>query len=206
MKQKDLNDLFKHKGFNAVWAKLKGHGPARWQLAVHWCEDRIRHIQKRPRSDAQDAARWQAALKVYGKHLAKARKKAHKGDAVKFKRWMLNGHPGNIEDCVKRAIARVVTKHDNVYVTATTDGTHAIGSYHYPANNPNPRNRGKKGRAADFGGTNWYAAFQSEKARGCSGYLELFGPQAGYIKNGVCLSGTSPDVPNHTHDAPMESN
>lgn len=185
-----LNRRYKQGGFDAIWAWLKGHGPYRTRLALHWVEDRIRNIKNRPRDKQGDLERWQVARKVYAKRLARQRKT----QKPKFQRWMLNGHPGNVQAQVKRAIARVLVRHDNVYVTATTDGVHATNSYHY------------RGMAVDFGGTNWYSAFRSEKARGCSGYYELFGPQTGYIKNGQCLSGTSPDVPNHTHDAPIPTN
>lgn len=187
--QIDLNRLFERDGFNAVWAALKGHGPKRWRLGVHWVEDRIRHIKKRPRNNAQDLERWHAALLVYNKHLKRARRKHGK---PKFRRWMLNGHPGNIQPQVKAAIAVVITAygHEGVYVTATTDGTHAVGSYHY------------RSMAVDFGGVPWLKAFEILIKQGCSNFLELFGPPTGYCKDGGHYDGTSPDVPNHTHAAP----
>lgn len=192
---KDLNRLFKRDGFNAVWERLKGHGPARWQLAVEWVEDRIRHIKKRPRSDAQDLERWNKARRVYRRRLKRARKHVREGRRPKFHRWMLNGHPNDIQPQVKRVIAIVIGAlgDDGVYVTATTNGTHATFSYHY------------RHMAVDFGGVNWIKAFDLLRRFGCQSFHELFGPPSGYCKEGYAQAGTSPDVPNHTHAAPMES-
>lgn len=85
---------------------------------------------------------------------------------VRFQKWMLNGHPGNITWRVKRAIVRGVNH--GLYVTSTTGGRHAPGSYHY------------KGRAVDMGGS-WdnMARFQWSELRRFRRWrkiVELIGP------------------------------
>lgn len=209
-KQKHLNELFDHGGFNSVWGFLKGHGPKRWQLGVEWVEDRIRHIRKRPRSDQSSVERWQKAEVVYKRHLAKERKKhkrSHgKSTQPKFHKRYLNGHPGHITGELERAIARAVVLH-GACVTATTDGTHVTTSFHYPRNNGSHGYSDDLGHAADFGGTlDQYGGFYAaEKARGCENYDELFGPGDGYCDDCALHPGAAPDNPNHCHCAPKHT-
>jgi hypothetical protein len=198
-----------------VYGWARGHGPHRWRLALHWTQDHVRRLRGRltrhplphdTREELQrQKERWESAQKVFAKKLAAARERHRQhGDDPKFETYMLNGHPGNVVAAVKQEIARAVVLR-NAYVTATTDGTHATTSLHYPANNPDPATRAKNlGRAADHGGPTeaWEGHFNDELKRGASNYVELFGPPTPYVKNGALIKGTSPDTPNHCHCAP----
>jgi hypothetical protein len=61
----------------------------------------------------------------------------------RFRKHMLNGHPGNVSRAVKRAIVRGVNA--GLVVTSTTDGVHSPTSLHSPSG---PLRRG---RAVDLG-------------------------------------------------------
>ena len=93
----------------------------------------------------------------------------------RFRPWMLNGRPGNVNRRIKRTIRRAVNA--GLHVTSTTGGRHSPGSYHYA------------GKAVDVSGT-WdrMVAFQRaeyRRTRWRSGYLELFGPDNAHnLKNG----------------------
>lgn len=112
---------------------------------------------------------------------------------------MLNGHPGNVTRAVKRFIRRGVAA--GLVVTATTDGQHAAGSYHY------------SGRAADLAAPMtrvgiwrmkifYRREYRREKVNPGTQYLELFGPGRHYVKNGQRLPGQFPAHENHVHGAP----
>jgi lysozyme len=126
---------------------------------------------------------------------------------LRFKRSMLNGHPGNVTRAVRRVIIRGVNQ--GLVVTSTTDGGHSRTSWHFT----------KPGGAVDFGlpahligtdaGRALMVAFQGWLlAQGASNYHELFGPDnALNVKNGVKI--TLPDGSalenqhdNHVHVAP----
>lgn len=123
---------------------------------------------------------------------------------AKLGRWddrMLNGHPGNVTPAVKRFIRRGVAS--GLVCTATTNGTHATGSYHYM----------RPGRAGDMaapmtriGLWRMKMFYRREVKRelhdGGTQYLELFGPGKTYIKNGRRLPGQFPGHGNHVHGAP----
>lgn len=113
--------------------------------------------------------------------------------ANKFRASMLNGHPGNVTREVKAAIVRATKA--GLIVTSTTDLTHSPTSLHY---------RKPKGQAVDVAGPyDKMIAFQrSELARGAEHYLELFGPDSFYVKNGVKRSGAFPAHGDHVHVAP----
>jgi hypothetical protein len=102
----------------------------------------------------------------------------------------LNGHPGNISDNTEEVIAYAVGRFHMV-VTATTDGTHAPGSWHY------------EGRAVDL----WHSsvstmiAFQNFAAGKWPNALEIFGPDDFYIKDGRRYAGAFPDHGDHDHVA-----
>lgn len=125
---------------------------------------------------------------------------------TRFKRSMLNGHPGNIARAVRRVIVRG-TNH-GLIVTSTTDGAHAPTSWHYIRP---PRNF--RGRAVDFGharpGTPEAraaeVAFQRDliETHGPGAFHELFGPDnALNVKNGVVVAlgeGTPLETLHDTH-------
>jgi hypothetical protein len=126
---------------------------------------------------------------------------------AKLGRWdnrMLNAHPGNVTPAVKRFIRRGVAA--GLVCTATTNGTHAQGSYHYQ------RWHGK-GRAADLAAAMtriglwrmkrfYRREYRREKAGRGTQYMELFGPGAHYVKNGQRLPGQFPGHTDHVHGAP----
>lgn len=107
---------------------------------------------------------------------------------VEFKPWMANGHPYKcLSDKLKYGIA-VGVVHFKVVVTATTDGTHTVGSWHY------------KCRAVDFGGPlSNLPAWERYLLNHHTKALEIFGPLLRWIKNGVEYKGPAPDNPNHVH-------
>lgn len=119
--------------------------------------------------------------------------------AVRFHRWMLNGHAGNVTPACKRFIVRATRA--GLVVTSTTGGAHAATSYHY------------SGRAVDVGlpgpligtakGKRRMVRFQRAEARHPSRFLELFGPANSLcVKNGRRLSlaeGTALEDLHDTH-------
>jgi hypothetical protein len=106
-----------------------------------------------------------------------------------FEPYMLNGHPGNVTQDIKNFIYRAYKA--GLYVTSTTGGTHASTSWHY------------HGRAVDVAGAySKMVAFQNAEAnRSPHSFLELFGPDSFYIKNGVRIGGAFPDHGDHVHGA-----
>lgn len=132
--------------------------------------------------------------------------------ATQFSKDMLNGCPGNINRRCRRVIIRGVNH--GLVVTATTNGTHAPGSWHRILP---PRNF--LGAAVDFGhmrpGTKEAreeeAAFQRDLIRthGAKAFRELFGPDNGWnVRNGVRVplgEGTPLESQhdNHVHVAPF---
>jgi hypothetical protein len=123
-----------------------------------------------------------------------------------FQPWMLNGHPGNINEPCKRAIVRGVRA--GLVVTSTTDGGHADESLHFV------------GQAVDFGvrpsevgspgAMKHKEKFQrKEFARGVRNYRELYGPSNFHnAKNGVRTdliegSGLEQNHDTHVHVSPF---
>jgi hypothetical protein len=127
----------------------------------------------------------------------------HRRRVGTFRSDMLDGHPGDVGDQVKRFIAlayKWAELNDAVCtVTATTDGTHAPGSWHY---------HDPLGWAVDliFATVAQMEEFQTwvaEKSeRGPKDWLELFGPADFYVKNGDRIVGHFPDHGDHVHGAP----
>lgn len=130
----------------------------------------------------------------------------HRRRVGTFTTAMLDGHPPNIADQVKRCIALAYKFADQrgyvCTVTATTDGRHAPGSWH----NPTPL-----GKAVDliFATVDQMAEFQVFVLNHTSGtaadFLELFGPARFYVKNGSTVDVSFPDHGDHNHIAPAES-
>lgn len=120
-----------------------------------------------------------------------------------LRRLHFDGHPRDITHSLYPVI--VLAHKCGLIVTATTDGTHTPGSYHYPYNSSDGL-----GHAVDFGnavpGTGAarkrMIRFQSavSKKYGAKS-LEIFGPGPYYYKNGVRYSGSFPDHQDHVHVA-----
>lgn len=94
--------------------------------------------------------------------------------AVRFHDWMLQGHPGNVTPACRRFIVRATRA--GLIVTSTTDGSHAVRSFHFT----------KPGSAVDVGlpgplvgtkkGRDRMVRFQRREARHPSRFNELYGP------------------------------
>lgn len=171
-----------------------------------------RALRKRARAIHRDnlsfAARWGRRARWLKQRIVTVHKK-RVGD---FHQGMLNGHPGNITAHCKRYIAAAhkwADQHGTFYlVTATTDGTHATNSNHYP---DSPQNDGEHGNAVDG-----VCATVEEMAE-CQTWLEdhtpnderdfneSFGPAGHYVKDGVRFEGHFPDHGDHTHGSPRPS-
>lgn len=116
---------------------------------------------------------------------------------------MLNGHPSDVTDAVRKYIMRGVAA--GLVCTSTRDGGHAATSYHYT----------RPGRAADLGLRTFSLtsrrkrlAFQRAEALHAERYDELFGPDnQANVKNARRLTlqeGTALEQmhDNHVHGAP----
>lgn len=120
-------------------------------------------------------------------------KKGRERRRFRFHFWMLNGHPGNVRWRVKRAIVRGVNR--GLYVTSTTDGTHAPGSYHY------------SGRAVDMG-ANTRAKMVShqlaelKRFRRWHRHKEIIGPD----NRAIVLRGAETDLAEGTSLEQMHDN
>ena len=130
----------------------------------------------------------------------------HKRRVGTFHVGMLDGHPGNIADQDKRFIAlayRFAREKGYVCtVTATTDGTHAVNSWHY--HHP-------LGWAVDliFATVGQMEEFQrwvvDRTEHDDADWLELFGPADFYVKDGLRVHEHFPDHGDHVHGAPKPS-
>ncbi len=129
----------------------------------------------------------------------------HKRRVGTFHVGMLDGHPANINDACKRLVALAYKFADQrgyiCTVTATTDGTHAPGSWH----NPTPL-----GHAIDliFATVAQMEEFQrfclSHTSGGADDFHELFGPAGFYVKEGTVVNAHFPDHGDHDHIAPRD--
>lgn len=120
-----------------------------------------------------------------------------------FRPSMLDGHPGNIADEVKRVIALAYKFADQrgyvCTVTATTDGTHAPNSWHYP----NPLGHAVDLVFATVGQMEEFQHFALEHTDdGAGDFHELFGPAGFYVKEGAVVDAHFPDHGDHDHIAP----
>lgn len=106
------------------------------------------------------------------------------------------GKSSNVSRATKRCIARAV--YAGLYVTSTTGGQHASGSWHYAR------------KAVDVAGT-WDRMVEFQRAelrRGAGKYNELFGPDnAACVKNGSRVTlgegtGLEDQHDTHVHAAP----
>ncbi len=125
------------------------------------------------------------------KHRRKHKRRPRRKYSWRHINW--HGHPPLpiYRIALRRRLAWVLNRHPNVYVTATTDGVHAAGSYHYQKRavdlgSDDPQNEPEKKAFADLA-ARWHS------------WAELFGPLGFYIKNGVRYSGMFPGHGDHTH-------
>jgi hypothetical protein len=146
---------------------------------------RKRHIKKR--------LKFYVAKKTkLRKKWEQAKKKHEEGRGTKFETWMLNGCPNVLSDDEEEALALAVVVYDQV-CTATSNGGHAVGSYHFYS----------PGRAFDCAGV-YYKMQECQRgmrAKWGFAFRELFGPDGWYLKNGAQYSGTFPGHYDHCHVA-----
>jgi hypothetical protein len=93
---------------------------------------------------------------------------------------------------LRRRLRWVLYYFPKVYVTATTNGTHSAGSWHYSAH------------AVDLGSSDPQNRPEKKAQRGLhekfgNNFKELFGPGAFYVKDGAYVSAHFPDHGDHTH-------
>lgn len=146
-----------------------------------------------------------ARLGIKARRAMQKARNIHRRRVGTFTTAMLDGHPANIGDPVKRLIALAYKFADQrgyvCTVTATTDGTHAPGSWH----NPTPL-----GKAVDliFATVAQMEEFQQwaveRSPDGDDDWHELFGPANFYVKEGSRIVGHFPDHGDHLHGAPTE--
>jgi len=142
-------------------------------------------------------------LGIRARRLKQRAANIHRQRVGTFNTAMLDGHPANISDQVKRVIAAgykfAAQKGYVCTVTATTDGTHAPGSWH----NPTPLGKAVDLIFATVGQMEEFMAYLVEHSPdGVGDFLELFGPDDWYVKNGSKVAGAFPDHGDHDHIAP----
>ena len=134
------------------------------------------------------------------KAIEKLKKLVHaEAQRIESQRVDWSGHPplsGNVKDCARTAL----NAHPDLYITATTDGTHSPGSYHYQRKAFDAGSSGVYGEAPEI-------AAQEALARkyGYAHFMELFGPAGWYVKNGTRYEGIFPNHGDHLHAAPYSS-
>jgi hypothetical protein len=144
-----------------------------------------------------------ARLGVKARRAIQKARNIHRRRVGTFNTAMLDGHPGNISDEVKRVIA-LANKfaHQKGYactVTATTDGRHAPGSWH----NPTPLGKAVDLIFATVGQMEEFQRFCLEHTDdGADDFHELFGPAGFYVKEGQVVNAHFPDHGDHDHIAP----
>lgn len=160
-------------------ASLKKHSAA---------YDRLKKSQKVRRAWRRRRIRWdkKAIIKLNG--LIK------KAAAEQHVDW--SGHPPLNYVPIVDAARFALNVSPGLFITATTDGTHSPGSWHY------------RSRAFDGGSDGSHGEDPEKKAQqalldkfGASHFAELFGPLPWYVKNGVLYSGVFPGHSDHLHVA-----
>jgi hypothetical protein len=148
--------------------------------------------RKRRRKAQKRVAWWLRRRTTVRKQFKAAKEKWDKEHRLDFEPWMLNGCPNIDNDKLKQVIAYVVVACDQ-YITATTNGTHAPGSFHYID------------EAVDWGaGSVSSMQTAAVKTRGHFGrehFLEFFSPCNWWIKYGVEYPGYFPGHGDHGHTA-----
>lgn len=166
---------------------------------IDFLNERIKNRNKKLRARIVRKRHIKKRLRFYVVKKTKARKKWQKAKerheqnkGVKFETWMLNGCPNTLSSDEEEALALAVVGYDQT-CTATSNGGHATGSYHYY----NPC------RAFDCAGV-YYKMQECQRAmREKWGYAfrELFGPDGWYLKNGSYVGAQFPGHTNHCHVA-----
>jgi hypothetical protein len=153
-------------------------------------------MAKQPAKKRSPAKRKAKTQKVKAKQHREAVARKERKRKQRLYRIDWNGCPPLPVTRVKlrRRTAAVLNAHPHLYITATTNGDHAAGSYHYLA------------RAVDFGSN--YANNGPEKKayawlKRIYGYAwaELFGPGNWYVKDGQIAAGQFPGHTDHVHIA-----
>lgn len=173
-----LNRLFRRRGFGGVWGWAKGHGPARWRLALYWAEDRLRWLRKKPRTPKEAEERWGVAIRVYRRRYERARRRHGE---PRWHRSMANGCDARVNDRVKAFVARGVVNFD-CYATSL------FRTFVPPGGSPTSYHL--RHMAGDMAGARMEEFQESEYRRGKGDRdplcLELFGPRNDRcLKNGV---------------------
>lgn len=165
----------------------------------------------RRRRKAYEAEHFSLAtrLGIKARRVIQKARTVHKRRVGDFHVGMLDGHSANIADQVKRFIALAYKFADQrgyvCTVTSTTGGSHASLSWHYIL-----AGRNKLGFAVDliFATVAQMEEFQrfllEHTDDGAGDFLELFGPDGFYVKNGVRYEGHFPDHGDHLHGAPNQ--
>lgn len=156
-------------------------------------------LRKRRRALERESFSWAARLGIKARRLKNQYTRLQKRQVGEFKPFMLDGHPGNVTNAVKRVIGHA---YDNfgLRVSATTNGGHAPGSWHYADSS---QNDGKHGNAVDlYGAYEDMVRFQDRQRTRPTYFYEMFGPDGFYIKNAVVYEGAFPDHGDHDHVAP----
>lgn len=166
---------------------------------IAFLNDRIKQRTKKLKDRVVRKRHIKARLKFYVAKKTRVRKRWEKakedhkaGKGIKFETWMLNGCPDVLSDDEEEALALAVVAHDQV-CTATSNGGHATGSYHYY----NPC------RAFDCAGV-YYKMQECQRdmrEKYGSAFRELFGPDGWYIKNGSYVAAQFPGHSDHNHVA-----
>lgn len=109
-----------------------------------------------------------------------------------------NGHPALSNDNVRKCARVALNAHPDLFITATSDGTHTPTSYHYQHMAFDAGSSGRYGEAPEI------AAQEALLAKFGAGFFrELFGPAGWYIEDGVKKLGTFPGHGDHLHCSPI---
>jgi hypothetical protein len=148
---------------------------------------KTRRIKARKRT-----AWWLRRKTTVAKKLKTAEEKWAAEHRLDFEPWMLNGCPETHNENLKEVIAYVVVVCGQ-YITATSNGTHTPGSYHY------------RDEAADWGAGSvssmQAAAVKTREHFGRGHFLEFFSPCPWWIKYGTEYAGYFPGHGDHGHTA-----
>jgi hypothetical protein len=160
---------------------------------IHHKNEKRKPLRKRFQEQTKKTVWWIARQTVLRKKLAAAKKKYEETHGTPaFESWMLNGCPEVSNANLKEVIAFVVVTCGQ-YITATTNGVHATGSFHYIE------------EAVDCGSGSvsnmQECAVKLREHFGRAHFLELFSPCDWWLKYGVEYPGYFPGHGDHVHAA-----
>ena len=160
-------------------ASLKKHSEA---------YDRLKKSQKFRRS-------WQRRrIRADKKAIAKLNRLIVKAAIAEHVDW--NGHPALNYVPIVDAARFALNSSPGLFITATTDGTHSAGSWHYQSRAFDGGSDGSHGEEPEM-----VAQLKLLDKFGASHFSELFGPLPWYVKNGVVYPGAFPGHGDHLHVA-----